>query len=382
MVLLNIFGADAPFLFGETRNEFRATNRDSVLLKGIDYIYQLKFDSSNAVFQSLIDEKPKEPTGYFFIAMQEWWRIILNKEDESNDENYFAKVDRCIKVCEDRMDEKENDDWSIFLKGGVIGYRGILRSIRGSWLKAADDGREGLMLIQRSYDLNPSNKDAIFGIGLYNYAADYVFEAYPFLETLMFFFPKGNKELGLSQLRDCAENAKFSRTEANFELLYIHLNYEKNYTEAEKYGDKLHKQYPENPVFERFLGRCYAGENKWNESLALWKDVMKKIDSNRYGYNNKNLKREAYYYLGLTYMRFSNLDSAVKNYEQALSLSKELDKNGETTFQVFSALGLGMVHDLKGDRSEAIKYYDMVLEMKDMQLSHESAEKFKAEPYR
>lgn len=357
-------------------------SKDEKILKGIDYIYKLKFDSSNAIFQSSVNQNPKDPTGYFFIAMQEWWRLILNKDDESNDNNYFEKVDKCVKVCEDRIDENEDDWWAIFLKGGVIGYRGILRSIRGSWLKAADDGREGLLLIQRSYDLNPSNKDAVFGIGLYNYAADYVFEAYPFLKTLMFFFPRGNKELGLSQLKDCSENAKFSRTEANFELCYINLNYEKNYYEAEKYADKLYKQYPENSMFEKFLGRCYAGENRWNESIAVWKDIMSKIDSSKFGYNNKNIKREAFYYLGLTNMRLNNLDEAVKDYEQALSLSKELDKNEETAFQVFSALGLGMLYDMKGNRSEAVKYYDMVLEMKDIEFSHDSAKDFKEKGYK
>ena len=52
----------------------------------------------------------------------------------------------------------------------------------------------------------------------------------------MLFFPRGNKEQGLAQLKDCAENGKFSRTEANFVLGYINLTYEKNYNEAEKYA--------------------------------------------------------------------------------------------------------------------------------------------------
>jgi tetratricopeptide (TPR) repeat protein len=356
--------------------------RDELILKGIDYGYHLKFDSSNAIFESLIKQNPKDPTGYFFLAMQEWWRINLNREDESKDESYFRKVDECIKVCEERIDENENDDWAIFLKGGVIGYRGFLYSLRSSWFKAANDGREGLSLIQRSYELNQSNQDAVFGVGLYNYAADYVFESYPFLKTLMFFFPKGDKQLGLQQLRDCAQNGKFSKTEAKFVLAYIHLNYEKNYAEAEKYADTLHKMYPENPVFEKFLGRCYAGMNRWNESMALWTDVIQKVDSNKPGYDNRHMRREASYYLGLTNFRFNNLDEAIKNYESALSLSRELDKGSESAFQVFSALGLGIIYDLKGDRGEAVRYYDMVLEMKDIESSRDSAKRFKERGYR
>lgn len=102
--------------------------------------------------------------------MTEWWKIYLNKEDRSNDDNYLSKVDRCVKICEERLDENENNDWATFLLGGVIGYRGFMNVMRDNWLKAIDDGKQGLNLIQKSYELNPSNKDAILGLGIYNYA--------------------------------------------------------------------------------------------------------------------------------------------------------------------------------------------------------------------
>jgi len=198
----------------------------------------------------------------------------------------------------------------------------------------------------------------------------------------MFFFPKGDKQLGLQQLKDCTQNAKFSRTEAMWVLAHIHLNYEKNYYEAEKYSDTLHKMFPENPIFAKFLGRCYAGLNRWNESMAIWTEIMQKVDSNKIGFNNRFMRREACYYLGLTNMRFNNLDEAIKNYEAALSLSRELDKGSESAFQVFSALGLGMIYDLKANRQEALKYYDIVLQMKDIEYSHESARRFKQQAYK
>lgn len=353
-----------------------------MISRGIDYIYKLKFDSSNSIFQSMTAKDPKDPTGYFFIAMQDWWRVNINREDQTNDDRYFKSVEKVLQLCDEKLDNNERDAWILFLKGGTLGYRGFLNSLRDSWLKAADDGRDGLSLIQKSYELDPANKDAVFGIGLYNYAADYVFEAYPFLKALMLFFPRGNKELGLSQLRDCAENGRFSKTEANFVLGFINLTYEKNYYEAEKYASKLYALYPENPVFEKFLGKSYAGEGKWNESLLIWKDISGKIDSGKFGYTNRSLIRETNYYLGLTFQKMHDLDNAEKNYQKSLDLSKDLDKSGESPYQVFSALGLGMINDLKGNRGEALKFYDRVLDMKDTENSHEFANRFKDNPYR
>ena len=351
-----------------------AQTADERLNRGIDYVYKLEYDSANTVFQSFIDNDPKDPTGYFFQAMTEWWRIYQNKDDRSNDDNYLAKVDRCIKVCEERIDENEYNDWATFLLGGVIGYRGFMNVMRDNWLKAIDDGKQGLNLIQKSAELNPSNKDAVLGLGIYNYAVDYVVERYPFLKAVLFFFPKGNKELGLSQLRDCAENGKYSKIEANVTLAYIHLSYEKNYVEAEKYASKLLALYPQNPVFERFLGKCYVGLNRFHEALMVYRGMITKADSNRTGYNNNYIRREANYYAGVCLSRTGGLDEALKEYETAINICKITDKPGEESpYYVFSALGIGVIYEMKGNKQEAVKYYDMVLNMRDVENSKETA---------
>ena len=353
-------------------------SRDEKILKGIEHVYKLEFDSANTIFQALVDEDPKDPTGYFFQSMTEWWKIYLNKDDRSNDDNYLSKVDRCIKVCEERLDENENNDWATFLLGGVIGYRGFMNVMRDNWLKAIDDGKQGLNLIQKSYELNPANKDAILGLGIYNYAVDYVVDRYPFLKAVLFFFPKGNKELGLTQLRDCADNGKYSRTEATVTLAYIHLSYEKNYLEALKYAQKLTAIYPGNPVFERFLGKCYVGLNNYNAGITLYGGMLAKADSNKPGYNNNYIRREVNYYLGVCYSRTGNLDEALKKYETAIEICKITDKPGEESpYYVFSILGTGVIYEQKGNKPEAIKYYDMVLGMRDVENSKETAQKFK-----
>lgn len=356
----------------------RSQTRDEQINRGIDYVYQLKYDSANAVFQTFIDQDPKDPTGYFLQSTTEWWKIYQNKEDRSNDDNYLSKVDKCVKACEDKLDANENDDWATFMMGGAIGYRGFMNAMRNNWLSAIDDGKQGLNLIQKSYELNPGNKDALLGMGIYNYAVDYVVERYPFLKAVLFFFPKGNKELGLAQLRDCSENGKYSKIEANVHLTFIHLTYEKNYAEAQKYASKLAAMYPQNPMFERFLGKCYVGLFRYSEALDVYKTITAKADSSLAGYNNDFVRREAAYYTGLCYSRMNNHDEALKNFELSIELCKKLDKpEEESPYYVFAALGSGIIHDQKGNHPEAVRYYDMVLRMKDVDGSRESAQKYK-----
>jgi len=353
-------------------------SKDEQIVKGIDHVYKLEFDSANTIFQGFINADRKDPTGYFFLAMSEWWKIYINKDDRTYDDSYLSKVDACIKVCEERLDENENNDWATFLLGGVIGYRGFLNVMRDNWLKAIDDGKQGLNLIQKAYELNPSNKDAVLGLGIYNYAVDYVVERYPFLKAVLFFFPKGNKELGLSQLRDCAANGRFSKTEANVTLAYIHLSYEKNYLEAQRYAANLVALYPDNPVFERFLGKCYVGMNNFQGGLNVYNGMLAKADSNKAWYNNNYIRREVNYYLGVCLSRTGNIDEALKKYEAAIEICKTIDKQGEeSAFYVFSVLGTGMIYEQKGNKPEAVKYYDMVLNMRDIENSKETAQRFK-----
>ncbi len=352
--------------------------KDEHINKGIDHVYKLEFDSANSIFQGFINSDPNDPTGYFFQAMTEWWRIYLNKDDRSNDDNYLAKVDRCIKVCEERIDENENNDWATFLLGGVIGYRGFMNVMRDNWLKAIDDGKQGLNLIQKSHDMNPSNKDALLGLGIYNYAVDYVVERYPFLKAVLFFFPKGNKELGLTQLKDVAANGKYSKIEAAVTLAYIHLSYEKNYYEAMNYAVKLAGQYPDNPVFGRFLGKCYVGTNNYSAASQQYQSMIAKADSNKPGYNNNYMRREFNYYLGVCYSRTGLPDEALNTYQKAIDYCKLTDKeNEESPYYVFSVLGIGVIYEQKGNKQEALKNYDQVLKMRDVENSHETAQKLK-----
>ncbi len=236
----------------------------------------------------------------------------------------------------------------------------------------------GTYPVQKAYEMNRGNKDAILGLGIYNYAVDYVVDVYPFLKAVLFFFPKGNKELGIQQLKDCAENGRFSKTEANVVLAFIHLSYEKNYIEAEKYASKLAVLYPENPVFERFLGKCYVGQSRYNEAALLYGNMITKADSSRAGYNNNYLKREAFYYLGMSYSRINNPDEALKYYDEAINICKITDKpQEESPYYVFSVLGKGVIFEQKGNRDEAIRHYDIVLGMRDVENSRETAQKFK-----
>ncbi len=366
---------------GILNNTFSQTKEEKIL-KGIDFIYSIKFDSAEIVFNEVIKSNPENPAGYFFLAMVDWWRINLNKEIDTLDEIFFRKIDRVTEVADERLDKNEFDDEAMFYKGGALGYSGLVRSLRESWLKAAESGKEALNLLQKAYEVNKNNKDVIFGIGMYNYFAEYVPNAYPVVKPLMLIFPKGDKIKGLAQIKESSTDSKYTKTEAKYVLAYLNIVYEKNFTEAEIYSGMLNREYPENPIFEKYLFNSYVGLGKWDLALEGWKKVIDKIDSSKAGYNNPNLKREANYYLAVSLSKLNRLSEAEPYIKTAEEITNILDKENETAYTAFIYLLSGMYNDVVGNRATADLYYDKVLSMKNFQNSHTEAEKFKKERYK
>jgi len=368
-------------LFLSPSGTFSQSNHERIE-KGINYIYHIKFDSAESEFKTIIDSDPDQPLGYFFLAMIDWWRINLNKDKDSLDEKFFKEVDKVIEVAEARLDKNEFDDEAMFYKGGALGYRGLVRSLRESWFKAAEDGREALNLMQKAHDINRNNKDVVFGVGLYNYFAEYVPQAYPVVKPLMLIFPKGDKLKGLAQIKETSLDSKYAKNEAKFVLAYLNITYEKNYAEAQLYAKMLNEEFPENPIFEKYLFSSYIGQAKWNEALTGWKTVIEKVDSGRFGYNNDALIREANYYSALSLSKLNRILEAEPYIQKAEDISKIIDKHNEHGYSAFIYLLAGMMNDAKENKATADFYYDKVLSMKNFQNSHVEAERFKKDRYR
>lgn len=355
---------------------------DELILKSIPFIYDLKFDSAKVITQKVMEMSPERPEGYFFDAMIVWWNININKENTSLDGEFNRKADKVIEIADRILEKNEKDQNALFYKGGALGYKGLVSSLREDWFRAAESGKEALNLLQEAYELDPQNKDVVFGVGIYNYFAEYVPEVYPVVKPLMLIFPKGDKLKGLSQIKESAASAKFARTEARFVLTYLYLLYEKNYAESETYARSLHEEFPDNPVFEKYLLNSFVGQGKWIEAVTGWTRLLQKTDSSKFGYGSRSLARESNYYTALSYVKLGRIADAEPYILKAEDITRQMDPSNESAISAFIYLLSGMINDSKGNASTADVYYDRVLSMKNFQNSHQEAERLKAERFK
>jgi len=357
-------------------------NFDTLVTTGIKQIYSINFSDAEIAFRKLMADYPDHPAGRFFLAMIDWWRILLDLDVETYDELFFQKIEDVIYNCEQILDKEPNNVDALFFKGGAIGFRGRLRAYRESWLKAADDGREALPIVEQASILDPNNFDVQLGFGIYNYYADVIPNRYPLLKPLMIFFPDGNREEGIEQLTNTALKGKYAKYEARYFLMTLYYTYENNPYKAEEFANMLVSDFPNNPIFEQWLGRISIKRGDYYSGSKIFASVMTKAEKNLPGYNTQKTKREASYYIGYQYRITNQLDSAKYFFEMCASTSKEIDKKEESGFWINAYLYLGMINDQLNERDKAVKYYEKLLEMREYLNSHELAKKYLSEPFK
>ena len=349
---------------------------DSLVITGIKQIYNIEFDKADRTFNKLIADYPNHPAGKFFMAMIDWWKILLDTDSEQRDDIFFKKIDNVIEQCDAILDKNPDDVDAIFFKGGAIGFRGRLNSIRENWLSAADDGREALPLIEHAAEVDPKNIDVQLGFGIYNYYAAVLPEKYPIVKPFMLFLPWGDKELGLKQLKDVANNGKYTKYESQYFLMTLYYRFESKVDSSEKYALMLNKEFPNNPIFERWFARIIFKKGNLASADSIYKDILWKADNKYPGYSTFRNRREANYYLGYHLRNEGKYDSAMVYLNRSMDYSLKMHEDRESGFLINATLYLGMIKENKREYAAAKMYYEKVLDMREFGNSHGLAESY------
>lgn len=353
---------------------------ESHIRRGIDFVYDLSFDSARIEFRQVVKLKPDHPAGPFFLATVEWWNILIDIDNTSRDGRFQSLLDNVIDLCDQRLENDEHDVAALFFKGGALGFQGRLHGNREDWIKAADAARQAMPIVQKAYKLSPENYDILLGIGIYNYYADVVPEKFPMVKPLMIFFPKGDKQKGINQLRTASEKAAYANIEATYFLLQLMQNFEGQHGKALELALKLSNRFPHNPMFQRYVGRCYASLSQWDNMQKTFLDVHRRVDEHRLGYT-VSVDREAEYYISLFEFNRGNYDSALTHLYRCDKLSRGVDKEEQSGFWVLTLLRIGMIYDLQSKRAAAIEQYNKVLDMSDYGDAHNQAKRYLKTPY-
>ena len=334
--------------------------------QGLNDLYNFKFAEAEAEFQDLKVRYGWHPLPYFLMGLSDWWKIMPNPKNTSYDESFLANMDTTIQVAQRLYDGyPAYKAEAAFFLAAAYGFKGRLYSDeeRKNWRKAATVGKNALNYLEEGRGNHHLSPELVFGDALYNYFSVWVPENYPALRPLLWFFPKGDKDLGLKQLKEVSYNAFYTRTEAMVWLMRILNSYENDQFQALQISEYLMESYPNNPYFHRYYARMLYSVGRYVEAEPVCKEILARIDRGMTGYEGTS-GRYAAFFLGQIYESKKNLEEARKYYELCVKFAEEIGAI-ESGYYLYSLISLGEINQAQGNKAEARRYFQLVRKKAD-----------------
>lgn len=326
--------------------------------QALNDLYNFKFDQAEDGFRSLRTQYRWHPLPYFLMGLIEWWKIMPNTKDTSHDKKFLAYMDSTITIAENLYDHyPEYKTEASFFLSAAYGFKGRLYSDeeRKSWTKAASAGKDALDYLEESKKKQELSPELLFGDALFNYFSVWVPENYPALKMVLWMFPKGDKALGLKQLKEVSYNAFYTRTEAMVWLMRILNSYENDQPRALEISKYLYETYPDNPFFHRYYARVLYSMGRYTQAEPVSRSILNRIDSAQLGYEATS-GRYAAFFLGQINEARNKHDEAKKYYLQCIKFAEEIGA-ADSGYSLFSLIALGEIADAQGNKAEAKKYF-------------------------
>ena len=328
-------------------------------------IYNFKYDKAEKQFRSLRRRYPNHPMPYFLLGLSTWWKIIpTNFQTNQYDKLFFAYMDTAITKAQKLYDADNNNYEASFFLSAAYGFDARLHAERHDWRKATVGSRRSLNFLKKSQEANGLSPEFQFGQALFNYYAVWIPDNYPLLKPVLLFFPKGDKKLGMQQLRSVATNGFYTATEARVFLMRILKNEENNAEEAMPVARLLATTYPDNGYFQRFYAFLAYDQGEFADCERVSRDILDKINRGLPGYEGIS-GRYASYFLGyLMQNRYRDLAKAKDYYQRCIVFA---ESTGDTSggFYLFANMNLARVAVKEKDIATARRYYDVILDKAD-----------------
>ena len=384
-----IFALEISFLFvciqfiaphiPEARNQTsKSIPVNHKIIKGIELLYDSKFDEAEILFRKVIAEEPKDPAGYFYLAMVTWSKLASGFWSREMVGQYGDRIDEAIFIAKKQIEEEKADSYTYFYLGGALGFKGRFKLMQQKWLSSFFLALEAIEALETCKRMDPNNKDVLLGLGIFDYYTARLSGVLKFLSYLL--VHEGNKEEGLRKLHIAADEALYSSIEAKSLLLHIYLFLEKNhYPKALVLAQELAERFDQAPRNKYLQGVAYirlGDEKKYREVV----EYLRKRAS------HKNSKEKAFvwgrrvHYLEASHCLFG-LQTETARSELDTILSQP-DPESDPLMLAWPLLKKGMSYDIEDNRKEAVKYYKKVLELKNGAGAQFLAQRYLDEPAR
>jgi tetratricopeptide (TPR) repeat protein len=366
-----------PTHISEARNTTsKPTHVNHDIITGIELLYDWKFDEAENLFYKIAAQKPKDPSGYFYLAMVTWSRLASGFWSPEMVDQYGERIDKAIFIAKKKIEEEKADGFTYFYLGGALGFKGRFQLMQQKWLSSFFLALEAIKALETCQEMDPDNKDVLLGLGIFDYYTARLSGVLKFLSYLL--IHEGDKEEGLRKLHVAADEAVYSSIEAKSLLLHIylfleHAHYPKALVLAQELAEKF-DQAPRNKYLEGVAYIRIGNENKYMEVV----DFLKRRAAHENSKEKAIIWRRRVYYLEASHSLIRRQTEKARS--KLDTILSQPDPELDPLMLAWPLLKKGMSYDIEGNREEAIKYYRKILGLKNGAGAQFLAQRYLDEP--
>jgi hypothetical protein len=329
----------------------------------VNNMYNFNFYAAEQEYKWLKVKYPQHPLGDFLLGLNEWWKIVPDTKQTSFDDECHAYMDGAIDKADEMFDRNKKNKEAAFFLSAAYAIKGRLYAEREKWVKAAWAGKQAMKYLDYSRGEENINPELLFGDGVYNYYSKWIHENYKSLKPILTFFRKGDKNLGIKQLENVANNAFYSRMEARYFLIQIYAS-ENQPAKSLVMARQMHSLYPNNSFFHRYVARNSFALGRLEEAEIYANELLERLEETKYGYGDNDGRYGSYIlgYINQHYKR--NVSQAKFFYTKCINYSISNDTK-ESGYYVASNLALGKIAIIESDLKAAVAYFGEVLKNTD-----------------
>lgn len=327
----------------------RDTADINLVIKGIDYLYDLQFDKADEIYRRISDSFPKNPVPYLFKGLLTYWEKYPLLPDSPERSAFEDNMRKSMDICEKKSSKDE--DYPEYLLTDLCA-RGMLLMFyadNGLSMNVFSLATSTYHYIRLSFDYTTTYNDFYFFTGLYNYYREEYPDAHPVYRSLAILFPKGNKSKGLKEIQIAAKNSIFLKADSYSYLSYIYESYENDFDKALNYNRTLYEMYPRNLLFQSEYIKTLLLEKKYSEAEYLLS--ICDLDT-----NNQYFRAQLDVFDGILQEKvYRNLDKAEEYYNRGIESLVNFGDYGHE-FEAYAYFGLSRISNLNGEKYNKKKF--------------------------
>jgi len=329
-------------------------------------LYNFKFDKADKQFRSLRRRYPKHPMAYFLLGLSNWWKMMpLPVTDTRYDRAFLAYLDTA-KTKATAMYKADNRNYeACFFLAGAYAFEARFHAERKNWSKATIESKQALNYLQKSREANGLSVEFEFGFGMFDYYAVWIHEEYPWLRPILLFFPKGNRQKGIEELKRVGQTAVYTKTEANFYLAMILASpRERQQSTALKLARELATEFPDNSRFQVDYAKLCFSQGYIAECEATCRAILDKNSKGLFGYEAMAGRTASFLLGSLAEHRAQKPDQAKDYYLRCIVFAETagLTHGG---YYLHANAGLARLASKEKNVAAAKRYYAVVLDKAD-----------------